>query len=225
MPTDLLAGASGVLFDLDDTLLDYSTARDTAVQGWAAGLGVVVSGAELIDLWRHLEELHFARYSLGELTVHEQRRARVRGLPGLDRLTDDEADATFSEFMGLTEQHWRPVPGTADAVRRIARRVPVGVLTNGVEQVQARKLAHVGLADLPLFASVATGVPKPQPGAFVRACRGLGSEAATTVMVGDNLDADVRGALAAGLRAIWVNATDREVPAGVASIRSVAELR
>ncbi len=224
MPTDLLQGAAAVLFDLDDTLLDYAHARDTAVVLWAREHDVALSGPDLVARWAELEETHFARYALGELTITEQRRLRVRGLPGLDRLDDDAVDAAFGQFITLSEQHWAPLPGAVDAVRRVARSRAVGVLTNGAPEIQTRKLALLGLVDLPLFASVATGIPKPQAEAFLGTCRALGVDPGDTVMVGDNLTVDVHGALNAGLRAIWVDRSGRSGPAGVPTVRGVAEL-
>lgn len=225
VPIDPLAGAAAVLFDLDDTLIDYSAARDAAVVAWAEGYEVPLAGDPLVALWADLERIHFARYVSGELTVQEQRRARVRGLPGLSPLSDDAADAAFTGFLALSEQQWRALPGAAEAVRRIARDRVVGVVTNGAPDIQVRKLAVLGLADLPMFASVATGFAKPHPEAFLGACRALGVRADhTTVMVGDNLEADVLGALGAGLRAVWVDPAGRECPADALTVRSVAEL-
>jgi HAD superfamily hydrolase (TIGR01458 family) len=47
-------------------------------------------------------------------------------------------------------------------------------------------------------------VGKPAPAFFAAALTTLGAEAATTVMVGDDIEADVGGAIAAGLRGVLV---------------------
>ena len=224
MPPDLLANVEAVLFDLDDTLLDYSAARDAAVVAGGERLRLSLGGQALVSLWAALESVHFARYVSGELTVQEQRRARVTGVPGLEGVDDSTADEHFREFLTLSEVLWRPLPGAPEAVLRIRRRMPVAVVTNGAPDIQGRKLARLGLSGVPLFASVATGFPKPLPQAFDGACRALDVPRSRALMVGDNLDVDVYGALAAGLRAVWVDPAGRRGAEGVPTVASVADL-
>ena len=49
------------------------------------------------------------------------------------------------------------------------------------------------------------GVSKPDPGIFMMALDALGTPPAEAVMVGDSWSADVIGARAAGIRAVWFN--------------------
>ncbi len=53
----------------------------------------------------------------------------------------------------------------------------------------------------------AVGVRKPDPRIFALACGALGCRPEETVMVGDNLEADVAGALACGMQAVYLDAT------------------
>jgi len=80
-------------------------------------------------------------------------------------------------------------------------------------------------------ATRATVVGKPSAAFFAAALEGLGAEAAETVMVGDDIEADIGGALEAGLRAVQVR-TGKYTPADEAPgrpqptgrIASIAEL-
>jgi putative hydrolase of the HAD superfamily len=49
-------------------------------------------------------------------------------------------------------------------------------------------------------------------------------EPADAVMVGDSLDRDIHGALAAGLGAVWLNRSGAEAPAGITRVSTLAEL-
>jgi 2-haloalkanoic acid dehalogenase type II len=71
--------------------------------------------------------------------------------------------------------------------------------------------------------SARVGRPKPAPELFREALRVAGADPADAVHVGDSEENDVRGARAAGLRALLL-AREREPPAGVEAIRSLAEL-
>jgi putative hydrolase of the HAD superfamily len=200
----LLDGAEAVLFDLDDTLLDYATARDRGIRAWVAEVDAGRHGGEAVRVWRELEEHHFRRYSAGEVTFDEQRRERLRAFwPHLSGAADDELDQAFSAYFAHTEAAWAPVPGAVDTVRELSRRLTVGVLTNGQAELQARKLQVLGLAEVPLFASSELPAPKPDVRAYEAACTELGVAAFRTVMVGDDLINDVEGPMYAGLRSIW----------------------
>jgi putative hydrolase of the HAD superfamily len=71
--------------------------------------------------------------------------------------------------------------------------------------------------------SAVAGAAKPNPAIFGRALELLGAEVGGSAHVGDSLENDVEGARAAGLRAILV-ARDRNAPAGMEAIGSLAEL-
>ncbi|MCI4362579.1 MAG: HAD-IA family hydrolase, partial [Thermoplasmata archaeon] len=76
-----------------------------------------------------------------------------------------------------------------------------------------------------LWTSEYAGVEKPDPEIFRRALDLAGAEAADAVMVGDNWDADVQGALAAGIRPVWLNPTGRPRPRGVPAVTELRGLR
>jgi len=199
-----LQGADAVLFDLDDTLLDYSTARDAGIRAWVQEVDADRHPGDAVRAWRELEEHHFRRYSAGEVSFDEQRRARLRAFwPHLSDAGDDELDRAFAAYFVHTEAAWAPVPGAVETVKALAARMPVGVLTNGHVELQARKLRVLGIPDVPLFASSELPAPKPDVRAFEAACTELGAAPLRTVMVGDDLTNDVEGAMLAGLRAVW----------------------
>jgi putative hydrolase of the HAD superfamily len=81
------------------------------------------------------------------------------------------------------------------------------VVTNGNPTVQRFKVRATGL-DRFLDAVVISGeigVGKPGLAIFQHACELLGVSPADTVMIGDSLNTDVRGAQAAGMRSVWLN--------------------
>ena len=199
----LLDGAEAVLFDIDDTLLDYTAARDAGFVSWLAERDPARSTKDL-DAWQSLEDTHFRRYSAGEISFGEQRRARLRAFwPQLSGAPEAELDEMYETYVVHMEAAWSAVPHAAEVVQVLAARMPVGVLTNGYHAMQVRKLKLLGLEGVPLFASSELVAPKPDPRAYDAACTGLGVPKERTVMVGDDITNDVQGALLAGLSAVW----------------------
>ncbi len=108
----------------------------------------------------------------------------------------------------------RPVPGMIEVVDALnAAGVPVGVVSNSEGRV-AELLQELGWRDK--FRVVADsgklGIEKPDVRIFEYACRALGVPLHRTVHVGDSLAADVEGAMAAGMRAIWFRGTISDMP-------------
>lgn len=93
-----------------------------------------------------------------------------------------------------------------------ARGYRLGLVTNGVPDLQREKLDRSGLAGW--FDAVAVSgeldCGKPDPGIFAYACATLGVSPVECVMVGDNPERDMAGAMAAGMRSVWVQRYGRE---------------
>jgi putative hydrolase of the HAD superfamily len=87
-------------------------------------------------------------------------------------------------------------------------------------------LERIGLAPLvdAVVISAVIGVRKPSPAIFEAALRLAGVAAAEATHVGDNLEEDVAGALAAGVEAVLLRRDGGAAPEGVATIRTLTEL-
>lgn len=215
---------SALVLDLDDTLVDHTSAADTAIVSWAQELGL-----EVLDpraRWAEISAGHYARYQRRELTFAEQRRERVRAFLGRE-LDDARADACFDDYLARYEAAWRVYDDAVPALRRArAAGLRVGVLTNGDAEQQRAKVDRLGLApqiDV-LVASSDLPAGKPDPTAFHHTTGLLGTAPEDTLMVGDCLAEDVLGALAAGLQAVLLDRHDRHRSVDVRRVSSLDEL-
>lgn len=100
----------------------------------------------------------------------------------------------------------RPVTGARALLQRLRVRHPVGLLTNGPAVAQRSKLEVLGLTDafdvVRISGELSAG--KPDARAFRALLDGLDAAPADLVYVGDDAEADVAGATAAGCRAVQV---------------------
>ena len=204
---------SAVLFDLDDTLLDAEAA-------WRSGVGELVAirapglGLDLttaIQAWGEVFPEWFERYLVGEISMQASRAGRIRDwsrLLGL-QVRDGEEAAWFDSYVAGYQRGWAPFADVLPALTALAP-LPLGLVTNGDGIQQRQKVAALGLESR--FAAVVVssdvGVPKPDPAIFLAAASALRVDPAECVMVGDLLDRDVAGALAAGMGAVWLRRPD-----------------
>ena len=183
-----------LLVDLDNTLID----RAGAFARWAREF-VAARGGGPADV-RWLTEADRDGF---------EERERLAGMIGerfgLDGGTEAELLAELRA--GLVRQI---VPdGAVTGALRAARAegwVPF-VVTNGTVAQQERKLRHTGL-DREVAGwviSEGAGVRKPDPEIFRLAAARAGRALDGAWMIGDSAEADIDGARAAGLPAVWLH--------------------
>jgi putative hydrolase of the HAD superfamily len=203
----------GVLFDVDDTLVDtmaaFAAAITAASRVWLPHLPEDRYD-EVLALWRADPNQHYRAYTRGEIDFDAQRMARANELQATfgGRLLDDAAYVDWKDlFWGTFEASWTGFADARPVVDALtAAGIRVGSLSNARVELQTRKLAAAGLPDVPLLVGVDTlGFGKPDPRVFAEACRRLGTDPARTAYVGDELDVDARAALAAGLVGVWLD--------------------
>ena len=204
-------GPGLVLFDLNDTLVDHTgTVRRTLLA--LRNEFPLLDGISTTSLTRRyntlLAEAHPAIVR-GELDAASARVARfARLLSEFGRTTPADTVARLAgRYREVYQASRRRLPGALGLLRSLSKSCTVGVLTNNRRSEQVETLTTFGLwphVDF-LITSEETGVPKPDPRAFKIAVRRADGSSATSLMVGDSWDDDVRGALRAGLRAVWLN--------------------
>lgn len=256
-----------MLFDLDDTLMahtrsvDLAIERAQAVAGQLAASGIAGGDAAgfaafsaadarfVQERWRHLEELHYARYLSGELDYLGQRvwRARDLLLPYGVELDDEAALRWFAEYLHGYRDNWTlfdDVLPTLDELEAVVPGVRFGIITNGELTFQTDKLHRIDLRDRldltpvradgsvdepdrrgRLVASGELGVTKPDLAIFAAAAGAFGVRVASCLYVGDRLATDAVGAQNAGMRGVWLARPDRNETAAAADARDARVAR
>ncbi|MFD4247854.1 HAD family hydrolase [Streptomyces sp. NPDC058525] len=217
-----------VLWDIDDTLFDYTGAdaaglsRHLEAERIAERYG---TPAQALALWRQITDRHWARFAGGEGTFQGQRRDRVREFLERPGMTDGQADAWFDQYVTHYKAAWVVFPDVVPALDALAAGYRHGVLTNSSTANQDPKLRDLGLRDRfeVLVCAVELGISKPEAGAFLAACEALGLPPGEVAYVGDQPEIDARGARDAGLLAIWLDRDGGrgEGPAGVHRIEGL----
>jgi putative hydrolase of the HAD superfamily len=182
-----------LLLDLDDTLYPHRRFRTS---GFAA-------------VARHLAQT----LGLNESALFRQLlRASREGNRGkeLDLLLRDlSVPVTLESLVDVIRSH-QPVlrlsVATVTTLKALRATWRLAIVTNGLPEVQARKVEALGLAplvDTVVFAAdFGSGRGKPEPEPFVEALRRLGVPAERAVFVGDDEEADIAGAFCCGLLTI-----------------------
>jgi 2-haloacid dehalogenase len=195
------------LFDLDDTLLDFRASEKRSFLhtmhelGLRDGIDGLFSQYQAInvDLWKRFET---GDVSKDFLKVERFRKTFV--LNGID-IDPELASRLYLDSLPDTVVL---IDGAKQVCETLSRIGEVGIITNGVESIQNRRIAASGLGDYISFVatSEACGHAKPDVRFFEYAAnmaRAFSKE--STIIVGDRLDADILGANRYGIASCWFN--------------------
>jgi putative hydrolase of the HAD superfamily len=185
-----------VLFDLDDTLYsegDFFRSGFAAVASNLERRGVG-SATELCSI---LESIHFSE---GRDRVLNKLASRL-----------DFPEQWVPELVDIFRSHTPVItlaPDVLSTFERLRGRYKLGCITNGFAAMQRRKIKVLGL-DLVLDAIVVAddygrACWKPSVVPFVSCCQMLAVKPMEAVFVGDNPEADMRGARNAGLLSVRI---------------------
>ncbi|MGJ1266744.1 YjjG family noncanonical pyrimidine nucleotidase [Sphingobacterium spiritivorum] len=132
------------------------------------------------------------------------------------------------EYLFICPQKTNLFPNAHETLAYLKERYNLHLISNGFKEACEVKL---GKSDLEqyfqhIFISELVGVNKPDPLIFHHAMQTAGTSATHAVMIGDNLDADVRGARNVGMDAIYFNPNQTQLPKDVShSITDLSELK
>jgi HAD superfamily hydrolase (TIGR01509 family) len=148
--------------------------------------------------------------------VDEARRIRLARLfadadmSATDADLDVAVDAYRRGYVGA----WCAIEGAAALLERLRRDARIAIVSNNTRDEQLGKLRACGLDHLVDAVVVWEDVriAKPDPAMFQVALERVGATASDAVVLGDSWQADVLGAAAAGIRAVWFNRRGVECP-------------
>ncbi|WP_327139926.1 HAD family hydrolase [Nocardia sp. NBC_01327] len=222
----------GILFDVDDTLIDYAATARIGLLGHLRAedqLWLFESPDEAVALWRSLEEEHYPRFLAGELTFKGQQLVRTELFLAHIGIKVADPSAWFADYAARRDVAWITFPDVPPTLRALAGQVALGIVSNSSLAHQQDKLRSVGLLDHfgdAVLCSAEFGTAKPDPAIFLAGCKMLELPPDEVAYVGDRFDTDGLGARNAGLRAYWLDRTARGVAhrEGVTIIPSLVEL-
>ena len=174
-----------------------------------------------IDLW--------GRYSRGEITrdylIVERFRRPLSAGDGLV-VTEPLCLEMSDKFLDFCSSKPGVVEGAHELMDYLKQKgYRMHMASNGFHEVQYKKLAACGLRDYfdTIILSEDAGANKPSKQYFDYALQVSGASRETTLMIGDNLQTDILGALGCGLDAMLFNRW-QEVPSDIPTY-TVATLR
>lgn len=217
-PRDTAGGRSlhlhvrAFVLDMDDTVNRTSEAMDAGLHAAVATMWPELSPerlSEAVSGYIRDDAGWFERFSTGSIDFPTMRRGRLtelsRVLGGeVDELGFLRFERTYREVF---EQSCRVHEDALRLIRRAATAgVPLGVLSNSAERMTRMKVRRLGLEGrfVAVLSCDQLAAGKPDPQAYLSACRSLGIGPADVGYV-DDLRRDAEGGAQAGLQSVWLD--------------------
>lgn len=202
-----------LFFDLDHTLWDFDANARLTLEEIYHGHGLAAMGIHDFDLFHKNYIVHnnrlWEKYRNGFIKVDELRWKRM-ALTLLDFKIGDElmARKLGDHFLDLLPSRTLLFPGTIDLLEYLTQKgYDLHLITNGFEKTQHCKLKHSGIDHFfkEVVTSEGSNSIKPKKEIFEYALAKTNSAPSKSIMIGDSIEADIQGAINAGLDQVHVN--------------------
>jgi len=215
-----------ILFDADNTLLDYDRGQKFALDEAFRHFGLTTRLDRYRADYNRINGEFWALFEKQEVTAEELRVARFDRLFAEHGLDLDAAE--FSRvYLAFLSQADFLLPDALATVHYCREKYAVALLSNGLAEVQHARYRRAGLDTLfPVrVVSEEIGVPKPDPRIFAETLALCHHQDKTTVlMVGDNLSSDIIGGQRFGIDTCWLNLTGAIAPDQIRPTYEIAAL-
>ncbi len=202
-----------LFFDLDHTLWDFDTnAKETLTEIYAL-FELETKGVTVFDDFHkhylHHNEILWSKYHNGLITADELKWKRMWRTLLEFKIGDEQLSRNLSaKFLELLPVKKNLFPHTKEILDYLSsKNYALHLITNGFEKVQWLKLNNSGLGNYftHVITSEASNSLKPKKEIFDFAMSKAGASLQESIMLGDNLEADIQGGINAGMDTVFVN--------------------
>ncbi|MEN9928812.1 MAG: Pyrimidine 5-nucleotidase YjjG [Bacteroidota bacterium] len=218
-----------IFFDLDHTLWDFDKNSELAFDRIFKEKFPDVATSKFVEVYAPINQACWKLYQVDTITHDQLRYKRLKD--SFDALqytiSDEEINQIAIDYIDYLPLNNQLFEGAIELLEYLKPKYQLHIITNGFAEVQYKKLHNSGISDY--FKSVTNsemaGVKKPNPKIFEHALSVANTTKERSIMIGDCIDADVKGALSFGMDAIYFNEQKKEVPLEVKQVHHLLDLK
>jgi putative hydrolase of the HAD superfamily len=218
-----------VFFDLDHTLWDFDKNSELTFETIFNKNHPTMDSKEFIDKYVPINQACWKLYQYDKISHDELRYNRLKhSFDALNYvISDEEIENIAQEYIHLLPENNHLFDGVFEVLDYLTQKYRLHIITNGFAEVQFRKLKNSNIRSYfqTITNSEMAGVKKPNPIIFEYALDLAKAKKESSIMIGDCLEADVKGALNAGLDAIFFNESNVQAEQGIKQINHLLELK
>lgn len=218
-----------VFFDLDHTLWDFDKNSEIAFDRIFRDKFPEIEIADFIAKYAPINQACWKLYQNDQITHVELRYNRLKfSFDALNiEISDENINEIANDYIEYLTDNNHLFEGAIEVLEYLKPKYKLHIITNGFANVQEKKISNALLSGYfsTITNSELAGVKKPNSIIFDYAINVAQASKENSIMIGDCLDADVNGALNAGLDAIFFNEKKIEAPLNIKQINHLLELK
>ncbi|KAF2513470.1 YjjG family noncanonical pyrimidine nucleotidase [Flavobacterium foetidum] len=218
-----------IFFDLDHTLWDFDKNSQMAFDRIFKSQYHEIDIHDFISHYIPINQECWRLYQNDKITHQELRYNRLRFcFDALNyAISDENINQIANDYIEFLTDNNYLFDGAIEVLEYLKPKYNLHIITNGFAAVQEKKLKNASLGNYftTITNSESAGVKKPNSIIFDYAVNLARTTKENSVMIGDDLDADVNGALNAGLDAIFFNDKKIEITQDFKQINHLLELK
>jgi YjjG family noncanonical pyrimidine nucleotidase len=218
-----------VFFDLDHTLWDFEKNSALAFETVFKMQDLDVNMTEFLKFYVPINREYWERYRKDEITQKQLRYGRLKDAFDLINfpISDEMIEVLSVEYIHYLPKFNHLFDGTIEILEYLKTKYNLHIITNGFAEIQGNKLdnSYISHYFKTVTNSEMAGVKKPNQKIFEYALNLAEAKKENSIMIGDCIEADVQGALDAGLEAIFFNENAISVPQNIKQINHLLELK
>lgn len=203
-----------IFFDLDHTLWDFEKNSALAFQLLFDRYKVAIDVSRFLAVYEPVNLQYWKLYREEKVSKENMRRGRL-----LDTFIKFNLQFPIDFIDSLAESYIDFLPlnnylleGAVEILDYLQPKYSLHIITNGFEEVQQRKLTNSNIHHYfkTVTNSERAGVKKPDPKIFYYALQQANTTSQKSIMIGDNLEADILGAEAVGIKSVLLTSNHQE---------------
>jgi len=218
-----------LFFDLDHTLWDFDKNSALTFDKIFKDHHIEVNLQDFLDVYAPINLQYWELYREEKIDKASLRFGRLDdAFTALSYPVAKELIDTLSEdYITYLSTFNHLIEGTLEILDHLNSNYHLHIITNGFKVVQHGKLKKSGINSYfnTVTNSEMVGVKKPNRKMFDYALSEAQANVTDSLMIGDNLEADVLGALNMGMDAVCFNYHKVEVPKDIPAINRLVELK
>ncbi|WP_395057808.1 YjjG family noncanonical pyrimidine nucleotidase [Flavobacterium sp.] len=218
-----------VFFDLDHTLWDFDRNSELTFEAIFNKNHPTIETKDFIEKYVPINQACWKLYQYDKITHAELRYNRLKhSFDAIDYIiSDEEIDSIANDYIRFLPENNHLFDGAIELLDYLKPKYNLHIITNGFADVQFKKLnnSKIGSYFHSITNSEMAGVKKPNPIIFRYALDLAKAQKEFSIMIGDCLEADVQGALDAGLDAIFFNGSNVQVEQNIKQVSHLLELK
>lgn len=201
-----------IFFDLDHTLWDFEKNSEEVLHELFALYSFsrlqLFTIHELVNKFTEVNNILWHYFNRGDIDKNELRTTRFRIILSSLGVSDADIPESIGEkYLELCPQKSNVMPYTIDVLEYLKSKYRLHIITNGFEDVQHIKLRSSKLItyfDIIMTSDLA-GCQKPEKKIFEQAMAYVQAKPEECMMIGDNPETDILGALNVAMDAVYYN--------------------